>query len=360
MGDEDKMYSIKEVAAKIDVPVSAVRRLIKGKKLEVPPKMMGRTYVFTHPAFVSMVDAFREEEEDKRIRHELSKTAAEDVWNARKMTHKPITDENRNPKPFRVRAVYVVPSDAVPWEGARRRVQECFEDLQKWFAEETAQHVTSSLSFDIARESDGLLSFRTVKSAKPASDFRAAEPAAFDLCREAAEAEGLRSMGDDDVVAFFFEELMPSGGAETIADAYASGHGEKGQRECCWSSLHLKLARREWLKDETSCKGLHFPEISPEPLDLDDFQHLGDALHKVSGASYGVVAKYLGIALGLEEMPPSTPMDKDRRGYLMGKGFSGIGGFFAPYLSLDFCRLGRSDAAILARSGRMIECKQQE
>lgn len=116
------------------------------------------------------------------------------------------------------------------------------------------------------------------------------------------------------------------------------------------SSLHLKMARREWLANNETYGGKVFDWLSPEPMKPDtlSWNGRGQTLGDVSGSAYGVMGHELGHAFGLSH---DMAGDSNRKGNLMGNGCRGMRGYFVPELTSDRCVLGAPSAAVLDKSG---------
>lgn len=115
------------------------------------------------------------------------------------------------------------------------------------------------------------------------------------------------------------------------------------------SALHLKMARREWLTEQTGYNGQVFDWISAEPMSAGmlSWNGTGRKLADVAGKAYGVLAHEMGHGFGLSH---DFSNDVNRRGNLMGRGFRGMRGYFFPDETDDFCRLTIHDAELLNKS----------
>lgn len=241
-------------------------------------------------------------------------------------------------KEYTVRVVYIVPLGAKPWEEMKRRVTEYLEDIQWFFADEMSRHGFGKKTFEIARDSNRELVFHQI-SGPSRSQFKE-KP--WNECKKIAEANGLRS--DNDIVMYFFEYYLFPSGKNPVASSRGSKREDGG--EVFLSSLHIKLARREWLSCDSEYEGQVFDWIRPEPMGKDtlNWHGRGRKICNVCGASYGIMAHELGHAFGLQH---DRNNDRNRKGNLMGNGCRGIRGYFRPDLTDDFCVLTEKDAAHL-------------
>ena len=242
-------------------------------------------------------------------------------------------------QPFTVRVIYVVPVDAEPWGEAKHRATECLADIQWFFADEMKRLGYGPKTFEIANDECGALVFHQIRSPLTKEEFRENY---WKKCKKVAQAYGLRSTND--VVVYFYESY-------TITSGEVSGAGARGKRrglggEAFLSSLHLKLARREWIVNDNGYNGEVFDWISPEAMKGDtlSWHGRGRKLGDVSGSAFGVIAHELGHAFGL---PDNSPPGRNRKGNLMGNGCRGMRGYFRPDLTDDFCVLSEQNAELL-------------
>lgn len=115
------------------------------------------------------------------------------------------------------------------------------------------------------------------------------------------------------------------------------------------SSLHLKLARREWLANSNGYDGEVFDWISSEAVKDDtlSWNDRGPTLGDVSGAGFGVIAHELAHCFN---PPPQENGEHGPEGLLMGNGCRGIRLYFQPKLTGDRCKLRNEDAAAFEKS----------
>ena len=261
-------------------------------------------------------------------------------------------------EPYTVRLLYVIPADRRAWPEARNRGTEFLGDMQKWFALEMLRHGYGPKTFDVARDKDGLVVLDIVGTEETSGAFQGKALKAVGLCKSAAAARSLRANGDHDVVIYICESFRIDEATGKLAGAFARGGG----RECFLSSAHLKLARREWCTSREPYAGRVIPEISESPLPDVAFRKNSGiprrqpyTLGQLSGKSYGAIAHELGHAFGLtHDNARKDGTDRNRKGYLMGNGFRGMQGYFAPTLTDDSCHLSRGNAEVLERSGRLV------
>lgn len=244
-------------------------------------------------------------------------------------------------QPHTVRVVYVVPADAEPWGEAKRRVTEWLEDIQWFFADEMERLGYGPKTFEIANDEDGALVFHQICSSLPKEEFGRGKEAVSN-CKKAAQAHGLRSAND--VVVYFYESYSITKGK--VSDAGARGGQKASGGEAFLSSLHLKMARREWMASDNEYDGEIFPWISSEPMKADtlSWNKRGRKLGDVGGSAFGIMAHELGHCFSLSN---DRTEDSNRKGKLMGNGCRGMRGYFRPDLTDDFCVLSEQSAADL-------------
>jgi hypothetical protein len=246
-------------------------------------------------------------------------------------------------QPSTVRVIYVVPIDSEPWGEAKHRATEWLEDIQWFFADQMERLGYGPKTFEIAKDKDGALIFEQINSPLRKEEFIKARA---NNCKSAAESLGLRSTND--IVVYFHESY-------SIISGEIFGLGARGgQRnlggEAFLSSLYLKVARREWIADDSGYNGAVFDWISPEPLKDETLRwnkRRGRTLGDVSGSAFGVMGHELGHCFGLSH---DKTDDRNGRGNLMGTGCLGMRGYFRPDLTDDFCVLSERNAAILDKN----------
>jgi hypothetical protein len=238
-------------------------------------------------------------------------------------------------QPFTVRVIYVLPNDAQPWEEVSQRATDCLEDLQWFFADEMDRLGYGPKTFEIAHDDSGALVFHQVRSTKDKNEFQEHR---MNNCKRAAGNELRRAK---DVVVYVYESY-------SITNGQVFDQGAKSKRsEAFISSLHLKMARREWIAHEKGYCGEVYDWISSEPMKGNtlSWNGRGKKLGDVSGSAFGVVAHELAHCFGL---PHTADGDiRHRDGNLMGKGFRGMRGYFRPDLTEDRCFLSQRSAEIL-------------
>jgi len=242
-----------------------------------------------------------------------------------------------------VRVLYVLPSNVAPWDETKRRANECLEDIQWFFADEMERRGYGPKTFQIATDKSGALVFHQINSPVSKGDFQD-DP--VPNCKKAAQAHALRN--DNDIVVYFHESYsIPILRGKVSAGARGCRRGHGG--EAFLSSLHLKMARREWIADTSGYEGKVFEWIRPEPMKANilSWHGRGRQLGDISGSAYGVMAHELGHSFGL---PDEEPPGRNRRGNLMGNGFRGMRGYFRSDLTDDFCVLSEKNAAVLDQS----------
>ena len=239
---------------------------------------------------------------------------------------------------FSVRAIYVVPNDREPWGDAKRRASEWLEDIQSFFACEMNRLRYGQKTFKIAKEENGELIFHQVIIPWRREDL-VQDPLRY--CKE--EIQNLKLRRGKDIAVCFHESYLFTPGEICGKGACSTGGN------AFLSSLHLKLAIREWISDDTEYEGRVFEWISPKPMEsgILSWHGRGKKLGDVSGAAYGIMAHELGHCFGLRH---DRSNDKNRRGNLMGNGCRGMRGYFRRGLTDDFCVLSEKSGALLNES----------
>ncbi len=236
-----------------------------------------------------------------------------------------------------VRVIYIVPSDAEPWSEAKDRAADVLEDLQWFFADKMDELGHGPKTFDIARDADGSLLFHQIDSPLIKKQFIEADRKQYPArCRSAAERNDLC---DDAYITVYFVEAYSI--IDGVVRANCGGWVRNGG-EAFLSSLHLKLAIRDWVADTSRYAGKSFDWIGSEPLaeNLRGWNERGPALGDLSGAGYGIIAHELAHCFG---PPPQENGKRGRRGPLMGRGQLGMRGYFRPKLTNDDCWLRVED-----------------
>jgi hypothetical protein len=241
--------------------------------------------------------------------------------------------------PDQVSVIYVVPSDREPWREAQLRATECLEDLQWFFADEMTRLGYGPKTFDMARDTSGLVLFQEIDSELEASAFRHYY---WQHCKNTA-----RTLRDgNQVIVYFFEAYFLGDKTTNTSAGSRGGRNRRGRGgEAFLSSLHLKLARRDWLGRDDGYEGRVFEWIGPSPLEPGSLSWncRGPALGDVSGAGFGVIAHEFAHCFG---PPPQESSRCSRYGPLMGDGCRGMRGFFRPNETNDRCLLRPGDGAV--------------
>ncbi len=243
-------------------------------------------------------------------------------------------------KPWTVRVIYIVPAGAERWSEAKHRATECLEDLQWYFADQMKEFGYEPKTFEIERDVAGSIVFREIPSDLTQDEFRHTY---WNNCKKAANK--LRDL--DYVTIYFYEAYLISNGV--VVDAGSSGKHKGKGGEAFLSSLHLKLARREWLTNSNGYGGEVFDWISSEAMKDDtlSWNDRGPTLGDVSGAGFGMIAHELAHCF---DPPPQENGKRGPEGLLMGNGCRGMRGYFQPKLTDDRCKLRKEDAAAFEKS----------
>jgi len=240
--------------------------------------------------------------------------------------------------PAAVRAVYIVPKDAQPWSEARVRVTQAVEDIQRFISHEMTRTGQGERTFRIAREPDGLIHFRTLHATSYLkAQFQQGRATALHLCGRVA--------GPPDLT---YAEIF-------LVEAYSIRNGEVtgdiagySKRRACVSSLHLKVAFREWLHRDDDFFGQIFPWISPEPI-LKWKHREGFQLGDVAGAGFGTIAHELIHCFG----PDNHNGKKDNETKyedVMGTGFRRMRKFLQGGDTVGSCVLSQRAAEIMSKN----------
>jgi len=244
-----------------------------------------------------------------------------------------------------VRVIYVVPVGAEPWAEAELRATAVLEDIQWFFAEEMNRLGHGLKTFDIATAADGSLLFHQIDSPLSQEQFIHASRKQYQArCRSAAKLRGL--CDNNDITVYFVEAYSIINGK--VSGAQALGWSRNGG-EAFLSSLHLKMARREWIGNENGYESEVFDWIDSQPMRRGtlSWNKRGTQLGDVSGAGFGIIAHEVGHSFAL---PKQEKMRPGRKGPLMGNGCRGMRGYFRPDLTEDRCLLREQDGMVLSHS----------
>jgi hypothetical protein len=224
-----------------------------------------------------------------------------------------------------VRVIYVVPEGSEPWGEAERRAAEVLEDIQWFFADEMNRLGHGLQTFDSATDADGSFLFHQIDSPLSKEHFIHASRRQYPArCRSAAKSNGL--CNNNNVTVYFVEAYSIINGK--VRGAQALGWSRNGG-EAFLSSLHLKMARREWISNENGYDGKVFDWIDSQPMKRGtlNWNKRGTQLGDVSGSGFGIIAHELGHSFAL---PKQEKMRRGRKGPLMGNGCRGMRGYFRP------------------------------
>jgi hypothetical protein len=244
-----------------------------------------------------------------------------------------------------VRVIYIVPVGTKPWDEAECKAAEVLEDLQWFFADEMERWGYGPKSFEIATDENDSLVFHQIDSRLTRDEFMEEY---WNNCKNAARDRGLRDPTDiTDVTVYFYEAYSFFDGIVSHAGAKGWPRGKGG--EAFLSSLHLKIARREWISNENGYDGEVFHWIDSEPMKRGtlSWHGRGTKLGDVSGSGFGAIAHELSHCFAV---PNQEKMKAGRKGPLMGNGFLGMRGYFRPDLTDDRCFLREQDAAVLDKN----------
>ena len=240
-----------------------------------------------------------------------------------------------------VRVIYIIPNHphCKPWREARRRATEALEDIQWFYADGMEQCGYGQKTFDIATDESGQIVFHQINSILLPQDFTMSTGKEFvDRCNEEARREGLFDLTYRTV---FFVEAYNITNGKVRARAF----GSKDRGGAFLSSLHLKLARREWLDNSDTYVGAILDGVSDQSLP--PWHGRGTEYGDLAGAGFGAIAHELAHSFGLSDDRVDT---KNRRGSLTGNGWRGMRGYFRPNLTRDCCVLRQYDADLLNSS----------
>jgi hypothetical protein len=249
---------------------------------------------------------------------------------------------NDEARPWTDRVIYIVPANTQPWAEAKQRATECLEDLQWYFADEMRRLGYGPMTFELTRDEEGSLVFYQINSNLGRDDFR---KNFWNNCKNTASAYGLRDLNY--VTVYFFEAYSIVNG--TVEDAGSRGQQKGRGGEAFISSLHLKMARREWLTNNNGYGGEVFDWIDSQPMKANtlSWNGRGFALGDVSGSGFGIVAHEFAHCFG---PPPQVKGKRGPQGLLMGNGCRGMRGYFRPDLTEDRCFIREEDAAVFSRN----------
>jgi hypothetical protein len=255
-----------------------------------------------------------------------------------------------------VRALYIVPSDRQPWPEIQVRMTEVLQNLQSFFADEMERHAYGNLTFNIARDSHGLLALQMIHTEFSSSQFPTDGRGIANYCKEIAAKRGLRSKKGGDTVIYFVDICHFDRETGACSGSLTRGSSSGRRRECFIGAGHFKMTRKEWLRSKEPYAGMMVPELHDEPLREGAFRDKNCGIPpdrpytigELSGKNYGAIAHELGHAFGLQHaFAQAQGDDRNRKGYLMLNGFRGMQGYFAPGVTDDFCHLSRLSAKYL-------------
>lgn len=238
-----------------------------------------------------------------------------------------------------VRVIYIIPNHphCKLWPEARQRATEALKDIQWFYADGMEQCGYGRKTFDIATDESGQIAFHQINSSLPPEAFTMSSDNKFmKLCNEEASREELF---DRKYRTVFFVE------AYSITNGVVSGARAKGSKDrggAFLSSLHLKLARREWLDISDTYVGAILDGVSDQPLQ--PWHCRGTEYGDLAGAGFGVIAHELAHSFGLRE----GKVDIKRS--VTGTGFRRMRGYFRPNLTQERCVLTQDDANLLNSS----------
>jgi hypothetical protein len=249
-------------------------------------------------------------------------------------------------QPLTVRVIYIVPFDAAPWPEAKRRATEALEDIQHFYADQMREHGYGPKTFAIAYDSNDQVVFDCLPSAHVTEDFLIEtpghNPGYINLCKEATVAR-LRS--SNDIVIYFFEAYSISK-TKLCAGSRGMQRGKGG--EAFLSSLHLKLAIREWLEFNEGYTERIIPWISSERMweGALNWEKRGSAMGDVAGAGFGAIAHEFTHCFGTSNHKSDLDLELSSEN-LMGTGFRRMRGYFRPEEVSGRCILSRRVADLL-------------
>ena len=238
-----------------------------------------------------------------------------------------------------VRVIYIIPNHphCKPWPEARQRAAEALEDIKWFYADGMERCGYGQKTFGIAIDESGQIVFHQINSSLPPEAFTTAEAKKFTkLCNNEAKREGLFDLNYRTV--FFVE-------AYSITNGVVSGDRARGSKDrggAFLSSIHLKLARREWLDNCDTYVGAILEGVSDQPLQR--WRRRGKEYSDLAGAGFGVIAHELAHSFGLSDDKHDT---KSRRESLTGIGWRRMRGYFRPKLTRDRCVLRQYEADFL-------------
>lgn len=244
-------------------------------------------------------------------------------------------------QPFTVRVMYVVPVDAEPWEEAKCRATEWLEGMQWFFADEMDRHGYGPKTFEIARDEDGELVFHQILSPLFKKDFNGRFDSRKDNCTKVAHDYGLQKVNRSDIVVYIHESC-------SISDGELAGDGAKSTGGNSFlGSLHLKLAIKEWLADNSEFDNKCISWISSEPMKRKMLNNRGSKVGDVSGAAFGIMTHEIAHCFGLQDEKDNKKIQNVN---LMRFGYRRMRGYFRPDLTNDRCIISEESAKILDRT----------
>ena len=146
-------------------------------------------------------------------------------------------------------------------------------------------------TFEIARDERGELIFHQILSPLLKRDFNGDFESRKENCKKVAQDDRLQKSNRNDIVVYIHESCSISGG-KLVGDGAKSTGGD-----VFLGSLHLKLAIREWLSDNSKFDGKWISWISSEPLKRKMLNKRGSEVGDVSGAAFGIMTRRVGPSL---------------------------------------------------------------
>lgn len=235
------------------------------------------------------------------------------------------------PPGYRVRIVYLVPSNREPQPNAKQTLQRYALRVQTLYRENMARQGYGERTFAFETEPDGVMPKVHVAHV-PQTDAQFQDPdynTRFGNILNGVSAAGFPAFQQGEILWVIPEmhQQLPDGTFLESA-AFVGGTGTPTSGFAAVSSDFLARMPATFLTDNRNYQGLVIPALGPFPLASESFPFFeGPTLSSTSSSAQGAAAHELGHGFAL---PHDFTNDDNFFGNLMGNGLRGFRGFFYP------------------------------